>query len=826
MRNAVLILILISLGLPFKAKTQQVSLPAGIPGYNFYPPQQDRDSWKRLYLLQSTTFLVVAKEGQGDLDSCLLASSRTRGISRYYLIAEGMNDPALQEEAKWIDHDAPAEGIRHLSTATGKKRLELLVLLGGYYAFRPHNYALYLDSVEYFLGKAITESKQLKEDKLRRLALCHLVKTYSQGNDRRTDSVSNLLVSECQNAGDGNTEARMLAYRSKYTPPMPETLQRKAADVRQAADIYQRVRNTEGQIDALTDLGYLQIIFGQLDSSYQHLLKALSLAESIHYPYIHYNTQALATVTSFQGKFGEPLRYVYQTIRTSEATRDSLAWAYFYTGMATLFDAEARYRESAEWALKSVTRFVADGNTSVYPILLTLVANLITEEKRMPEAITLARDVISKIGLNGTFSEKFSYHELLANIYTTQDSLDLAAHHIKKMDELETEAAVFRGPMRRSDVTMRYAFLELARKRYQAARDSFNVLINTPGVLDKMVATKRTVYFWMIYIDSALGDHAAAVEHYKRYTRILDSSFTATKVRQAEELQVIYQMTEKEAQIQSLTQQKELQEANSEKSAWIRNLAIAGTIAVLIIAGLLYRQNRLRRKNNEVVTRQNTQLQQLVADKEWLLKEVHHRVKNNLQIVMSLLDSQSIYINNDEALTAIHDSLHRVHAMALIHQKLYQSDDVASIAMPEYTDDLVSYARESFDTGNRIRFQQSVEPLNLDVSQAILLGLIINECIVNAIKYAFPEGRKGIVSISLAHDHDHHLVLKIADNGVGLPDGFELKENNSLGLDLIRGLTRQLNGKISFDNVTGLRISIRFPVTNSYVESQTDINAH
>src|SRR6185436_5861909 len=113
----------------------------------------------------------------------------------------------------------------------------------------------------------------------------------------------------------------------------------------------------------------------------------------------------------------------------------------------------------------------------------------------------------------------------------------------------------------------------------------------------------------------------------------------------------------------------------------------------------LFRQSRLRKRNNTVITHKNEQLQHFLTEKEWLLKEIHHRVKNNLQIVMSLLNSQSAFIENDAALTAIHDSQHRVQAMSLIHQKLYGSENVSSIDMSFYIPELVSYLADSFNTG-------------------------------------------------------------------------------------------------------------------------------
>src|SRR6185369_16726337 len=124
-------------------------------------------------------------------------------------------------------------------------------------------------------------------------------------------------------------------------------------------------------------------------------------------------------------------------------------------------------------------------------------------------------------------------------------------------------------------------------------------------------------------------------------------------------------------------------------------------------------------KSSNLISRKNEQLQHLLNEKEWLIKEIHHRVKNNLQIVMSLLNSQSAFIDNEPALTAIHDSQHRVHAMSLIHQKLYNADDVSSIDMSFYIRELVSYLSDSFDASQRVRFEFNIEPLEMDVSQAV-----------------------------------------------------------------------------------------------------------
>lgn len=180
-------------------------------------------------------------------------------------------------------------------------------------------------------------------------------------------------------------------------------------------------------------------------------------------------------------------------------------------------------------------------------------------------------------------------------------------------------------------------------------------------------------------------------------------------------------------------------------------------------------------------------------------------------MVTSLLNSQSAYLEDDAAVVAVKDSLRRMQAMSLIHQKLYLDENTSEILMPEYVKELVGYLHESFDTDNRINFDLRIEPLYLDVSQAIPLGLIINESIVNAIKYAFLNEQDGIVCISLQSESADHLLLRISDNGIGLPAKLDLNQHSSLGLDLMQGLTKQLKGSFTIESLKGVHITVKFP---------------
>lgn len=200
-----------------------------------------------------------------------------------------------------------------------------------------------------------------------------------------------------------------------------------------------------------------------------------------------------------------------------------------------------------------------------------------------------------------------------------------------------------------------------------------------------------------------------------------------------------------------------------------------------------------------------------LKEKEVLLKEIHHRVKNNLQVISSLLKLQSGYINDQQTLALFGDSQNRVKAMALIHEKLYQSSDLAKIPVFEYihqlADNLVnSYALKA----NNIKLKICIDNLFLDVDTAIPCGLIINELLSNSLKYAFPNNKTGQIDIEFKLMESEKLSLKISDNGVGLPENFQLEETESLGLQLVSNLTEQLGGNLTIDTSNGTSFQIMF----------------
>jgi two-component sensor histidine kinase len=203
-------------------------------------------------------------------------------------------------------------------------------------------------------------------------------------------------------------------------------------------------------------------------------------------------------------------------------------------------------------------------------------------------------------------------------------------------------------------------------------------------------------------------------------------------------------------------------------------------------------------------------LQHLVTEKEWLLKEIHHRVKNNFQTVMGLLGTQAGYQKSEVVINAITDSQRRIQSMSLIHQKLYQSKNLSAINMSDYIHELVDSLSDSFSTNNHIRFHLESDPVELDLAHCIPLGLILNEAITNCFKYAFLNNKAGIVAITFKRVSLNQIVLMIHDNGAGFPPSFNTNETDSMGMNLMRGLSEEIGAQFEAGNKDGAQITVRF----------------
>ncbi|MCF7561785.1 ATP-binding protein [Sabulilitoribacter multivorans] len=234
-------------------------------------------------------------------------------------------------------------------------------------------------------------------------------------------------------------------------------------------------------------------------------------------------------------------------------------------------------------------------------------------------------------------------------------------------------------------------------------------------------------------------------------------------------------------------------------------IAIAALLAILLLS-LFYFFNK-NKKATKIIKAKN-------AENELLLKEIHHRVKNNLEMVKSLIALQSAQLEDSASKDAMIASQNRVQSMGIIHQKLYQGNNLGSIEMKDYFVNLSDGILDTFNAEDKVKIKCAMDNLELDVDTAVPIGLIVNELLTNALKYAFPKDKKGEISISLQKSTNDILTLKVTDNGIGKVVG-QAPKGTGFGSQLIKLLTQQLDGKMLEDNKKGTTVLFEFKLNKA-----------
>ena len=256
------------------------------------------------------------------------------------------------------------------------------------------------------------------------------------------------------------------------------------------------------------------------------------------------------------------------------------------------------------------------------------------------------------------------------------------------------------------------------------------------------------------------------------------------------------------------------QELKIKQSRWEKRSLMGGILLAVVTSGFLFYHNRIRRRNNRLLSEKNRLIAAALSEKEMLIREVHHRVKNNLQVVSSLLNLHARKVENPEVLGAIREGRDRVKSMAFIHQKLYQVHDVRQMTVSDYVEDLANYLFTSYQIDpEQIELKTDIAQLELDVDVMVPLGLILNELISNSLKHGFPGGRRGQLSVSFA-EKEGSFLLEVADTGVGITQQQKQDKTSGFGYQLIHTFCKKLKGQLNIFNENGTVIQFSFPRAN------------
>ncbi|MFC5407695.1 histidine kinase dimerization/phosphoacceptor domain -containing protein [Larkinella bovis] len=650
-----------------------------------------------------------------------------------------------------------------------------------------------------------------------------------KGNKLKGRHLTRLASDLLLTYGSLQNQADLYIEQAAYYTVSNEDLKKQIALYETIVPLLRQAGNKVNLADALKYRGDLYQLQSNNVQALKDLHQALELYQSAGHTKLHEIYDLIGFVSSKIGNYEAGVKYGLLALKTVEASGETHKLAKIYSRLGNTYHELNKPREALFYFNKSLLSARTQYGQSTIIVLATTISAILENVGGKPlqslgleDAMAHLREVVRRrpedrndidcrMAVAACYVNYYSkLHHLFARAKPYADQLEAMLESNLGIDyHLYIHGVLIPYYVTGKQYEKARTLLVLNEKLCRQARYAKELSIN---------------HWWWFKLDSTQASLSSAISHYQRYNALNDSLINASTKQQTALLEVQFKTQEKETNIQLLRQQSELQKSELQKEQATRNLVIAGASMLFLLLAWSYNRYRLKQRNNQQLRIQQEQINlkndylqlvlseknHLLAEKEWMFKEIHHRVKNNLQVVMSLLNAQARFLSDNAALAAIQDSQHRVQAMALIHQKLYQADQVARIDMSAYIQDVIAYLHDSYNPQQTITFELDVDRIELDVSQAVPLGLIINEAITNALKYAFPQGRAGRLSLALHQRADRAYELRISDDGVGLPADFDPKQSRSLGMTLMHGFSQQLGGELNLSSGAGLQISLVF----------------
>lgn len=545
----------------------------------------------------------------------------------------------------------------------------------------------------------------------------------------------------------------------------------------------------------------------------------------------------------YQGKIDESEKLALRTIRLYENTPNAKKLADLYYYMSTLYNENRKAKSAFIYINKAVSIFRSTNNRNGIFRCNHQLANIYYRNKMYSKAIDYLNKNTQEMKdfINDNINTQLLINSFFAEIYLELKDYPKALSYAKTLKQLASKNK-FAQRVKEANLYFSRIYAELNNKDLaeyhikileNQQNSEFEIfLINTvKGILYfNQKDYKKSLHFRTLNYKydalnkenlKALSDTYLALKNYKKsheylskYLKIEVAHLNEEKNNQVIELESLYRLNEKDFELKKDKFEKINQENELQKQKQFIVLILSISLSLFLIVVFLIKiylnnkkNNRLVMLKNEDLFNLNIQLEQANTEKTILLKEIHHRVKNNLQLVMSLLniqaqDSQNISIND-----FLEKGQSRIATMSLIHQNLYQTENFVQINFETYLVNLIENIKQTFSNTN-VEFEINTHDNRFDLDTSIPLGLIINELVCNALKHAFPKDLNGRIEIEIQKNKTEYYLLKIKDNGIGINKSE--KNNTSIGLDLVSLLVLQLKGKIDRFDDFGTTYNIEF----------------
>jgi two-component sensor histidine kinase len=747
--------------------------------------------------------------GKGrNLDTCLSLAHQARLLSQAIHYAPGLPEAVFMEAKVHAERNEMREARRLLPLVYGEQRIRVLLVLAEQYINHKPVDGNYLDGALPYTQHALDLTDSIHSDRWHNECLMLMAKYYFEKGDMEKGKNSLLaIINACRRAGDRSREAHYWSELDVYMPKTDSNYSEHVRACRNAYEGYKAAGEKEAAIYAFRDWAWMELWYDHIDTAEQKFDIAMRMFGSLKKEPSPGTFLMLAELYLHKSDFPQVINYALKALPGLKPTKQRhLMTAYYALSESCLRLGETD--DALRYARLSMDIATANNFPDMFYITRMIADGLIRKDSA-EGALRFLRRFTELHPPRSPLQERalcFGYATAYDHLgqYANAERYFVRMIQLAPATEHELKRKIFDGLfLTASEVAVGVAKFYI---RWGKNREALPVLlraIHNPSMA-RQAEDRRMVELLLFQVYLALGDTRSAMLYHTRYTKLTDSIFNVEKLRQFQTLQVRYATRQKEQSLQLMQLQSQKEQVQLRETSLQRNVTFGAVVLLLIISLLAWRGYQLQQRLLEEKDR-------LLRDKDLLMLEIHHRVKNNLNIIISLLESQSLYLNNPAAQAALQDTQNRIQAVFLLHQKLYHASAGTDVDVASYILELVNYLCETFDTGGQnIAIRHQLEPISLDATELLPLAVILNEAITNAIKHAFPGNRKGYIQVSLSQLPTGEVYLQVRDNGVGLSAEFRHDGENSLGLSLIRGLVTQLRGGCTIEDEAGVVVTIRF----------------
>jgi two-component sensor histidine kinase/tetratricopeptide (TPR) repeat protein len=543
------------------------------------------------------------------------------------------------------------------------------------------------------------------------------------------------------------------------------------------------------------------------DSTDYHINKAISLYKQLN------NQQEIGELTARQagtsyakGNYEEAIDYVYKSIEIFKKTGNKEKLAVSYLQLGNIFYFLSDYRESMQYYELSLSAFKTNNdNEGIYRALSNIgLINLMLKNYR--KCISQQLEALQYFESKNKELEKGNAYLFLSASYWGIEKYDSAKFYnelsIKSNRLTKYRIGLGEGYLMRSKIFRTENKLQ---KSLEAAKRAFSIADS----VKQFEIIKSTAEQLSIAYD-ALGQIDSSYRYLKIHNNLRDSLDLDPQVLKNYAIKQQFQVEEAQFELLLAKEKAQIQEQqNSKKQTQLVTATVVAmcSILLLVLAVIILYRNKILSK--QLIDKQ-AQISSELQIKESLLNEIHHRVKNNLQVISSMLSLQTQYISDDRVQKVISDCKSRINSMSLIHESLYKKNDGIEAPFSEYIKVLIPQLIEAYKIDeSKIKAKMKLDEIHLNLDESIPCGLLINEIVSNALKHAFPNGENGEINIHLSKK-EGFIRLQIADNGVGFNDETTIQKQESFGFLLIETLAKQLEADMECVNDKGIKYDIKW----------------